>query len=130
MGSKTNNGGFLGAMTKTPGPGQYSGDSLRPKTAGGTFGVKIGSSLAINPQTTTRVGPGAYNLGRGNTSKNVKRDLGFGTDTSSRGVGVRNGAPGPGQYDTRGNFDIDNGHIFGTSTRKDVRDRMQAPGPG
>ena len=49
MGSKTDNGGFLGPKKKTPGPGQYSGEGMRPKTAGGTFGVKIGSSLAINP---------------------------------------------------------------------------------
>ena len=49
MGSKTNNGGFLGPQKKTPGPGQYSADTMRPKTSGGTFGVKYGSSLAINP---------------------------------------------------------------------------------
>ena len=103
---------------------------MRPKTAGGVFGIKTGSSLAINPQTTARVGPGAYNFGRAASSKNVKNNRGFGTDTSSRGVGVRAGAPGPGQYETRGNMDIENGHIFGTSTRKDVRDLMGAPGPG
>ena len=50
MGSKTDNGGFLGPKKKTPGPGQYNNkDTMRPKTAGGTFGVKLGSSLAINP---------------------------------------------------------------------------------
>ena len=61
----------------------------------------------------------------------MKRDLGFGTDTSDRGVGgLRAFAPGPGQYDTRGNMDIENGHIFGTSVRKDARDLMGVPGPG
>ena len=54
----------MGKGTGTPGPGQYNVDG-RPKTAGGTFGIKYGSSLSINPQTTTRVGPGAYNLGGG-----------------------------------------------------------------
>ena len=44
--------------------------------------------------------------------------------------GLRGSAPGPGQYDTRGNMDIENGHIFGTSVRKDVRDLMGVPGPG
>lgn len=69
-------------------------------------------------------------MGRGASSKNVKKDLGFGTDQSSRGVGVGSFAPGPGQYNTRGNMDIENGHIFGTSVRKDARDLMGAPGPG
>lgn len=53
---------------------------MRPKTAGGAFGGKYGSSLAINPQTTARVGPGAYNMGMAGSSKNVKKNLGFGTD--------------------------------------------------
>lgn len=130
MGQKTSYGSFLGPQKKTPGPGQYSGDSMRPKTAGGTFGVKIGSSLAINPQTGAKVGPGAYNVARGGSSKNVKQNLGFGTDQSSRGVGVRSFAPGPGQYNTRGNMEIENGHIFGTSVRKDAKDLMGVPGPG
>ena len=59
MGAKTKNGGFMGNQTSTPGPGQYS-SGARPHTAGGAFGVKTGSSLAINPQTGANVGPGAY----------------------------------------------------------------------
>ena len=43
---------------------------------------------------------------------------------------MRSFAPGPGMYETRGNMDIENGHIFGTSVRKDVRDLMGVPGPG
>ena len=129
MGAKTNAGGFLGKGSSTPGPGQYSiGD--RPKTAGGAFGVKTGSSLAINPQTTARVGPGAYNLGRGGSSKNVKQDVGFGTNKGGRSIAVQDRAPGPGMYNTSGTMDIENGHIFGTSTRKDARDLMRNPGPG
>ena len=53
-------GSFMGKGTSTPGPGQYSVDQ-RPRTAGGAFGVKTGSSLGINPQTAAKVGPGAYN---------------------------------------------------------------------
>ena len=85
--------------------------------------------MAINPQTSGKVGPGAYNLGMGNSSKNVKKNLGFTTDERS-GVGGRSFAPGPGQYDTRGNCEIENGHIFGTSKRKDEKDLMRNPGPG
>lgn len=33
-------------------------------------------------------------------------------------------------YNTRGNMDIENGHIFGTSTRADAKDLMRTPGPG
>jgi len=47
MASKTGTGFMVNS--NTPGPGQYNGDSMRPKTAGGTFGIKAGSSLAINP---------------------------------------------------------------------------------
>jgi hypothetical protein len=103
---------------------------MRPKTAGGAFGVKYGSSLAINPQTSSKVGPGAYNGANISTSKNVKKDNGFGMDTSSRGLGVNNRAPGPGQYNTRKSMEIDNGHIFGTSTRAGDKEMMINPGPG
>ena len=66
MAGRVNSGSFLGKGTGTPGPGQYTNvQGARPKTAGGTFGIKTGSSLSINPQTTTRVGPGAYNMGGG-----------------------------------------------------------------
>ena len=130
MGAKTNNGGFLGSKSKTPGPGTYCAEKVRPKTAGGTFGVKVGSSLAINPQTTTRVGPGSYNFNSNGNSKNAKLNLGFGTDQSGRGMKAGNRAPGPGQYNVRGSMDIENGHIFGTSTRKADRDLMRNPGPG
>ena len=65
----------------------------------------------------------------GNSSKNVKKNLGFTTDERS-GVGGKSFAPGPGMYDTRGNFEIENGHIFGTSKRKDEKDLMRVPGPG
>ena len=62
MSGKSNQSSLFGNGTKTPGPGQYSvGEKMRPKTAGGVMGVKVGSSLAIRPQTTTRVGPGSYN---------------------------------------------------------------------
>ena len=64
------------------------------------------------------------------SSKNAKKNLGFGTDKHGRGVSTNNCAPGPGMYNTRGNFEIENGHIFGTSTRKDTRDLMKNPGPG
>mgnify|MGYP001626790608 CR=1 FL=1 len=43
-----NGKGFLGGGTATPGPGQYAVKD-RPKTAGGAFGVKTGSSLIVNP---------------------------------------------------------------------------------
>lgn len=86
--------------------------------------------MIVNPQTGARVGPGSYNLGRGNSSKNVRANVGFGTNKADRGVGTANRAPGPGMYNTRGNMDIENGHIFGTSTRKDARDLMLNPGPG
>lgn len=129
MGSKTG-GGFLSGKGKTPGPGSYTVDS-RPKTAGGAFGGKYGSSLAINPQTGDRVGPGSYNYAGGKSSKNVGRDNGFGTDKSGRGFGGGNDrAPGPGMYNTRTSMEIENGHIFGTSTRKGDKDRMMNPGPG
>ena len=73
MGSKCG-ANFMSGGTKTPGPGQYSvGGQMRPKTAGGQFGVKTGSSLAINPQTGPNLGPGSYyGLCRGGSSKNVK----------------------------------------------------------
>ena len=129
MGLKTGGGGFLGKNKNTPGPGQYS-ITDRPKTAGGAFGVKTGSSLAINPQTTTLVGPGAYSYGLDHKSKNVKQDLGFGTDMGGRGMAGRYRAPGPGMYNTSGTMDIENAHIFGTSTRKADRDLMKNPGPG
>ena len=103
---------------------------MRPKTAGGAFGGKHGSSLAINPQTSNRVGPGSYNLGGGLSSKNVKKNLGFGTDKSGRDVKSNSFAPGPGMYNTRGSMEIENGHIFGSSVRKDERDLMRCPGPG
>lgn len=56
---------------KTPGPGQYSIDEakIRPKTAGGKFGGKYSSSLAINPQTAKHVGPGSYNYAKVGTQK-------------------------------------------------------------
>jgi len=128
MGTKTG-GGFLGRGSTTPGPGQYCVTD-RPKTAGGAFGVKTGSSLAINPQTTARVGPGAYSYGNGGKSKNIRGDVGFGTDMGGRGMATKNRAPGPGMYTTCGTMDKDNGHIFGTSTRKDGKDLMLNPGPG
>ena len=50
MAGRVNSGSFMGKGTGTPGPGQYTNvQGARPKTAGGTFGIKIGSSLAINP---------------------------------------------------------------------------------
>ena len=105
---------------------------MRPKTAGGQFGIKTGSSLSINPQTGPNLGPGSYALCRGGSSKNVKKNIGFGTDYSSRGVGGGKAgkAPGPGMYNVTGSLEIENGHIFGTSTRKADRDLMNAPGPG
>ena len=131
MGQKTAHGGFLGNTGNAPGPGAYNtANRMRPKTAGGTFGIKTGSSLAINPQTGANVGPGAYGLGRGHSSKNVKQNLGFGTDKHDRGVGSNSFAPGPGMYNTRTSMEIENGHIFGTSTRKGDRDLMGVPGPG
>merc|ERR1712032_744797 len=49
---RVNSGSFMGKGNNTPGPGQYSNVyGNRPKTAGGTFGGRLGSSLAINPQT-------------------------------------------------------------------------------
>ena len=53
-------------------------------------------------------------------------------DFSTRGVGGPKGnkAPGPGMYNVTGSLEIENGHIFGTSTRKADRDLMNAPGPG
>ena len=92
--------------------------------------MKTGSSLIVNPQTGAKVGPGSYNLGAGNRSKNVRANVGFGTNKADRGVGVANRAPGPGMYNTAGDLDLENGHIFGTSTRKDARDLMRNPGPG
>ena len=129
MGAKTGGGGFLGKGSSTPGPGQYSiGD--RPRTAGGAFGGRYGSSMAINPQTSARVGPGAYNSMAAKSSKNVKQNVGFGTYKGGRGMGTSNRAPGPGMYNTSGTMDLENGHIFGTSTRKDDKDLMRVPGPG
>lgn len=62
---------------------------------------------------------------------NVGRDNGFGTDKSGRGFGAKaDRAPGPGMYNVRTSMEIENGHIFGTSTRKADKDRMQNPGPG
>ena len=49
---------------------------------------------------------------------------------SGRGLVGANRAPGPGQYNVRTSMEIENGHIFGTSTRKGDVDRMNAPGPG
>ena len=107
---------------------------MRPKTAGGTFGIKCGSSLAINPQTGANLGPGAYgSLARPSSSKNVKQNIGFGTDYGARGVGGPQGKgkiPGPGNYNVTGSMEIENGHIFGTSVRKDARDLERVPGPG
>ena len=49
MSGKSNQSSLLGKGIKTPGPGQYSVNNCnRPKTAGGTFGVKTGSSLTQN----------------------------------------------------------------------------------
>ena len=47
-----------------------------------------------------------------------------------RGMATKNRAPGPGMYTTCGSMEIENGHIFGTSTRKDAKDLMGNPGPG
>ncbi len=69
-------------------------------------------------------------MGAGSRSKNIRSNVGFGTNKADRGVGVANRAPGPGMYNTSGDMDIENGHIFGTSTRKDARDLMRNPGPG
>ena len=60
----------------------------------------------------------------------MKKDLGFGTEAGGRGMKTGNRAPGPGQYNVRGSMEIENGHIFGTSTRKADRDLMRNPGPG
>jgi len=52
MAQKTNTDTF---MTKgggnNPGPGQYSHshNAVRPKTAGGTFGIKGSSTLTVRP---------------------------------------------------------------------------------
>ena len=92
--------------------------------------MKVGSSLAVNPQTSQNVGPGAYNLGHSKTSKNVRGDTGFGTDMAGRSIRVGAFAPGPGMYNTSGTMDKENGHIFGTSTRADAKDLMKNPGPG
>ena len=58
------------------------------------------------------------------------KDVGFGTEKGRKGIVSGRRGPGPGQYDTRGDMDLENGHIFGTSTRKAEKDRMMNPGPG
>ena len=112
--------------TSTPGPGQYSIDQ-RPRTAGGAFGVKTGSSLGINPQTAAKVGPGAYDLSGVSKHQNNTKDKGFGTTLGGRSLGISSCAPGPGQYSI--DVGIDAGHTFGTSKR-DSKSKYGTPGPG
>ena len=49
---------------------------------------------------------------------------------AGRSIKVGAFAPGPGMYNTSGTMDKENGHIFGTSTRQDMKDLMRVPGPG
>ena len=126
---RVNSGSFMGKGNGTPGPGQYSNlNGNRPKTAGGAFGVKTGSSLSINPQTSTKVGPGAYTIGGGNKSMNRTQDKGFGTATG-RGMPINSSGPGPGQYSTSGRMDKENAVGFGRSTRNESK-KNGTPGPG
>ena len=92
---RVTSGSFMSKGTSTPGPGQYSVDR-RPKTAGGAFGVKTGSSMGINPQTAAKVGPGAYNLSGVGKQQNNIQDKGFGTTLGGRSMGISSVAPGPG----------------------------------
>ena len=119
----------MGKGNNVPGPGQYSNlYGNRPKTAGGAFGVKTGSSMSINPQTAAKVGPGAYNLPGGKQSMNCTQDKGFGTATG-RGMAINASGPGPARYGLTGSMDKENAVSFGRSTRNDSK-KGATPGPG
>jgi len=126
---RVNSGSFMGKGNNTPGPGQYSNVyGNRPKTAGGTFGGRLGSSLAINPQTGTKVGPGSYSIGAGDKSMNRTKDKGFGT-ASGRSMPINSSGPGPAHYTVSGAMGRENAAGFGTSKR-DEKKKGGTPGPG
>ena len=115
-----------------PGPGQYGPDNCIKRVRPNTPAWKIGTGLRQELNSTDRSIPGVGNY-------NITNGIGSGPKYSMLGKGntfiIRNGNPGPGQYnDTFGIIKTKNpSWKIGTSKRDDELKRIRKegiPGPG
>ena len=115
-----------------PGPGQYGPDNCIKRVRPNTPAWKIGTGLRQELNSTDRSIPGVGNY-------NITNGIGSGPKYSMLGKGntfsIRNGNPGPGQYnDTFGIIKTKNpSWKIGTSKREDELKRIRKegiPGPG
>jgi len=110
-------------IKKNPGPGEYEINGTIGKSTKYSMGIKGGAKKV----TEVLPGPGEYEP---YTSVYLEKNIGGIIGTSQRPpLYKRGGAPGPGQYDVRGNIGGST-YKIGTGKRAHTAKNSDEPGPG